>query len=274
MNTSLPTSRTLTVEGRTLSWREAGSGEPVLLLHSGGFSSRQWRKLADTLAASHRVLTPDLLGYGASSPWPVGEPFHPRQEIAALERLLDDVGAPVHLVGHSYGGYLALQLALARPGNVRSLALFDPVAFGALTPADRAELGMDTLAPYDASRGVDEVWLARFIELWNGPGAWKSLHPTTQEEFRRVGWKVSEEVAGLLADTTSLATYARVSVPTLLLGGRLTPLFEQRVLERLGGALPRVRLELLPDMGHMGPITHAPLVNAAIVAHVHGAGAL
>jgi pimeloyl-ACP methyl ester carboxylesterase len=61
----------------------------VLLVHSGGFTSRQWRKLAEGLAPRYRVLAPDLLGYGASGPWPDGEPFHFRQDLAFLESLLD-----------------------------------------------------------------------------------------------------------------------------------------------------------------------------------------
>ena len=84
-----------------LAYRDVGEGEPVLLLHSGGFSSRQWHALSGALLSTHRVLVPDLLGYGASSPWRTGEPFHLRQDVAVLERLLDDVGGPVHLVGHS-----------------------------------------------------------------------------------------------------------------------------------------------------------------------------
>ena len=80
---------------------ESGRGEPVVLVHSGGFSARQWRKLADALSATHHVLAPDLLGYGASSKWPVGTLFHLRQDLAALEALLETFPAPAHWVGHS-----------------------------------------------------------------------------------------------------------------------------------------------------------------------------
>ncbi len=102
------------------------TADPVLLVHSGGFTSRQWRKLAERLAPTHRVLAPDLIGYGASGPWPVGEPFHFRQDVEALAALLAREGAPAHVVGHSYGGFLALQLALAHPASVGSLALDEP----------------------------------------------------------------------------------------------------------------------------------------------------
>src|SRR5688500_4532898 len=110
------------------------SAAPVLLVHSGGFTSRQWRKLAALLAPDRRVLAPDLIGYAADTRWPVGEPFHFRQDLEALAAVLADE-PPAHVVGHSYGGFLALQLALIHPDRVRSLAVYEPVAFGILDEA-------------------------------------------------------------------------------------------------------------------------------------------
>ncbi len=237
----------------------------MLLLHSGGFSSRQWRKLGDALAATHRVMAPDLLGYGASSRWPEGMPFHFREDVEALVALLEGLPA-AHVVGHSYGGLLALQLALAQPAAVRSLALFEPVAFGTLdTPADaaaRAALG-PVNHPYDGER-----WLRDFVEWWNGKGAWDALADEARAAFLDVGWKLAQEVLSLIEDRTSAATYGRITVPTLLLGGARSPAAEQRVLERLLSVLPSAQLSFFADAGHMGPITHAAQVNAAIIEHL------
>ena len=246
------------------------SSQSVLLVHSGGLTSRQWRKLAAALTPAYQVIAPDLLGYGASGPWPRGEAFHFRQDVALLETLLGD--APVHVVGHSYGGLLALQLALARPAAVRSLALFEPVAFGILDePADAEARRILDLLPLTYNRGVDGVddaWLERFVDWWNGPGAWAALADETRASFREVGWKLSQEVITLLADRTDRATYGSIDAPTLLLGSARSPLPERRVVEKLAAALPRASLQVFDDMGHMGPITHAARVNAAIVAHI------
>jgi pimeloyl-ACP methyl ester carboxylesterase len=247
----------------------------VLLIHSGGFSSRQWRKLADMLAPTYHVLAPDLLGYGASGPWPVGEPFHFRQDLAALQALLGDQSAPAHVVGHSYGGLLALKLALERPAAVRSIAVFEPVAFGILdepSDADAREILGRLHLQYDrGADGADEAWLAQFVDWWNGPGAWAGLTPETKASFRAVGWKLFQEVESLVADTTDSATYGTITAPTLLLGGDKSPLAERRVLDKLAAALPRATLQILPGVGHMGPITHAALVNASIATHIHAA---
>jgi pimeloyl-ACP methyl ester carboxylesterase len=245
----------------------------VLLIHSGGFTSRQWRKLAEMLAPDYRVLAPDLLGYGTSGTWPDGEPFHFRQDVELLSSLLLPFEEqPVHLVGHSYGGFLALQLALARPELVRSIAVYEPVAFGILDEVEDADAraGLDLVKrtwDRDAS-GVDEAWLAAFVDWWNGPGAWSHLPEETRGAFRSVGWKLFQEVMTLGADRTDRATYATIAVPTLILGGANSPLTERRVVEKLGAALPQGRAQFFEKVGHMGPITHAPIVNAAIAEHV------
>ena len=240
----------------------------VLLIHSGGFTSRQWRKLAETLAPSFDVLTPDLLGYGRSGAWPDGEPFHFRQDLELLETLLRDVETPVHVGGHSYGGFLALQLALQRPELVRSIAVYEPVAFGILDEVADADAraGLATVRREwlpDASR-TDEAWLSAFVEWWNGAGAWQRLPEETRAAFRGVGWKLFQEVMTLGVDATDEAAYARITVPTLVMGGTLSPLTERRVVEKLGAALPNASARFFDGVGHMAPVSHAAMVNAAM----------
>jgi pimeloyl-ACP methyl ester carboxylesterase len=241
--------------------------QAVLLVHSGGLTSRQWRKLADQLAPRYRVIAPDLLGYGPDR-WPVGKPFHFRDDVAYLERMLDE---PAHLVGHSYGGLIAMQLALAMPARVLSLALYEPVAFGVLDePADQA--ARESVAQLHAytpdEHGVDEVWLRAFVDWWQGDGSWQRLAEDTKQAFRSVGWKLSQEVASLVVDRTDRTRYATITAPTLLLGGERTQPAERRVLEKLATTLPNAKLHVLAGLGHMGPITHASLVNTALVAHI------
>jgi pimeloyl-ACP methyl ester carboxylesterase len=242
--------------------------QTVLLVHSGGFTSRQWRRLAELLAPDYRVLAPDLLGYGSGAPWPDGEPFHFRQDLAFLESLIGDEGEPVHVVGHSYGGFLALQLALVQPELVRSIAVYDPVAFGILDAVEDAgalrELeGVRRQWEPDAS-GADEAWLAGFVDWWNGAGSWTRLPEETRAAFRAMGWKVFQEVMSLTADRTDGATYAKIMAPTLVMGGGNSPLTEQRVVERLGAAVPHATVRFFDGAGHMGPVSHASVVNAAI----------
>ncbi len=247
----------------------------ALLIHSGGLSSRQWRRLAETLAPTHAVLAPDLLGYGTAGAWAAGAPFHFRQDVERLAGMLLADDGTVDVVGHSYGGLLALKLALAHPPAVRSLSLYEPVAFGILD----ARADADALAELERvahryvpdADGADDAWLEHFVDWWNGAGTWAGLPAAMRAGFHAVSWKLYQEVTSLRADRTDAATFGTIAAPTLLLGGALTPLPARRVLQRLASALPHATLHELPGVGHMGPVSHPALVNDAIVAHVRAA---
>jgi len=246
---------------------------PSVLLHSGGFTSRQWRRLSEALASSSEVYIPDLLGYGASGKWPDQEPFHFEQDLDHLERFIVGIGGAVHLVGHSYGGFLALQLALRRPDLVSSIAAYEPVAFGVLDAIEDADVRVSLVEVVKRTwqpneKGVDEEWLRAFVEWWNGAGAWERISEDVRVSFREVGWKLFQEVMSLAADRTDTATYAAINVPVLLLCGGESPPPERRAVEKLAAALPRATMQMFPGVGHMGPISHARLINAAIALHL------
>lgn len=274
--TDAPGEGTKATPVRALSFDETGRGALVVMLHSGGMSSRQWRRAAERLAPSYRVVAPDFLGYGASGPWPAGERFELAQEVAATEALLQRLGEPAHLVGHSYGGLMALKVALAAPDLVRSLALYEPVAFGVLDSWADAEalddLGRDR-AGIGGPEGAEalEGFLHRFVDYWGGPGGWGALRPATRDDFRRVGWKLYQEVHSLLRDRTGQAAYASLTVPMLLLSGEHSPPDAKRVVEALAGAIPGATPEVLPSAGHMGPLTHADAFLERLEAHLSSA---
>ena len=257
-----------------LAYAEVGAGSPVVLLHSGGLSSRQWGRLGEHLAGSHRVLAPDFLGYGRSSAWPEGELFHFILDVLAVEALVDRLGERVHLVGHSYGGFIALLVALHRPQWVRSVAAFEPVAFGVLHSSGDAD-GLASLAAanVDASLrdtpiGGQEPWLRAFVDYWNEEGAWDRLSEPARGSFRAVGWKLYGEVRSLLLDRTPHQAYAMLPVPTLLMSGEASTIAARRVAAILAEAMPDARLRMLEGAGHMGPLTHAPQVNGWIADHI------
>jgi pimeloyl-ACP methyl ester carboxylesterase len=251
--------------------------QPVVLLHSSGMSSRQWNRLAAVLGHSNRLIAPDLLGSGENPPWPADQPFDLAQDVDVIEQLVRGLGEPVHVVGHSYGGLLAITLARRVPALIRSLAVYDPVAFGVLIdPRDEEGLidlhraGRNPVFTDDRVGGSD-AWFEVFVDYWNGPGAWRGMSDSGRESFLRVGRKVFLEVMSLIRDQTPGSAYANIDAPALFLGGELSPTAARRVVALLAKAFPNGRLFTVPGAGHMGPLTHGTVVNAAIVAHIESA---
>lgn len=255
----------------TLTISPNASASPVVLLHSGGMSGRQWRKLAEALGQRHRVITPDFIGSGEQPPWPENEPFHFSQDVDRIDGVLRALGEPVHLVGHSYGGFVALMMAKRAPTLLRSITAYDPVAFGVLHAENDAE-GLDDLARAannpvftNEATGGDDAWFEAFVDYWNGTGTWRGMPQAARDAFLRVGRKVYWEVATLMEERTGADAYGDLDPPALFVTGDRSPAAARRVVTLLAAAFPHGRALILEGAGHMGPISHGAVFNPAVV---------
>ena len=164
------------------------TSEPVVLLHCSGSSGAQWRSLAAQLGERYQVLTPDLIGYGAAGPWSGGGAFCLAEEAAPVRSILGRLNEAVHLVGHSYGGAVALHLARIRPERVKSLTLIEPSAFHLLRNGDATDAEalreITVVAAYaSAALAVGDYrgGFGRFVDYWSGPGSWRAMAPSDGE---------------------------------------------------------------------------------------------
>jgi pimeloyl-ACP methyl ester carboxylesterase len=263
----------ISADGVTLSFVHTGSGAPVFCLHSSGGSGAQWKRLGAELSHRYHVLAPDLHGHGGTSPWPGMRPLRLADEVALVEPLLAALPAPVHLVGHSYGGAVALRLALAAPERIRSLCLIEPVLFGVLHQhgdhAEYIEISQIAEATVGAVQAGQPAAAARlFVDYWNGAGAWAKLPDHTRAVIERAIPSVARHWEAVFGETMTLADLRDLRMPTLLLSGDRSPRPARRVAELLAGALPEVATAVIAGAGHMSPLTHGPSVNSAIVKHL------
>ncbi|MDP2311842.1 MAG: alpha/beta hydrolase [Pseudomonadota bacterium] len=248
------------VDDREIGLVDRGEGPPVVLVHSSGLSAQQWGPIVPRLAERHRVLAPDLLGYGKSAPWPDPDRFDLAADLAIVRAVIESAGTPVHLVGHSYGGVLAMRAAMDLPAHVRSLAVYEPVAFHVLVgrdpdaEADLARVDDGTLL--DARTGGDLAWVEKFIDYWGGDGAWARLHPTRQAALLAVGRKAFLEVRSLM-ELKLAAEDWRIATPTLVMAGTRSPSAARSVCRVLAESLPDARLEVFEGAGHMAPVEEA-----------------
>jgi pimeloyl-ACP methyl ester carboxylesterase len=228
----------------------------------------------DRLAPTFRVIAVDLYGYGQSPAWSGRRPFSMDDEVTLLEPVFRSAGERFHLVGHSYGGAIALKTALAHTGRVASLAIFEPVLFSILLAEDPEQpaareiisLGDDTSAAVDSGEPARAA--QRFIDYWMGEGAWETTPEKRREPIASSMRKVKDEWRAIFADSTPLAKLSELLVPTLLMTGAESPASSRGVARILASVLPGVTTIEVASVGHMAPITHPDKINALIEEHL------
>jgi pimeloyl-ACP methyl ester carboxylesterase len=253
-------------------------GARVVALHCSGASASQWNNLAQALGGGYELLAPEHFGNDSTGPWTGERPFTLEDEAARSLALIDKCEDKVHLVGHSYGGGVALHVALARPERIASLALYEPSAFHLLRQMDRnaaeafAEItGIARRTCEGVVTGDYRGAASAFINYWNGPGAWDVLRPIVQQALIRWLPKALLEFRALIEEPTPASTYRAFEFPVLILRGEHAPLPTRIIAEGLSRLLPTSRLLTVDGAGHMGPLTHAPEVSALIVRHIAAA---
>ena len=252
--------------------------ERVIALHCSGGGAGQWCTLAETLGGGYEVAAPEHYGCESAGPWSGEHAFALADEAPRTLALIDEAGAKVHLVGHSYGGGVALNVALARPDRIASMALYEPSAFHLLRQmgepgaAAHAEIaGVVRQVCEGVITGDYHSAMAAFVDYWNGPRGWSGLRPTVQAALIRWAPKAPLDFRALLHEATEPEAYRALRFPVLILRGERAPAPTRLIAERLAHLLPAARLAVLDRAGHMGPITHASEVNGEIARHIAAA---
>ena len=266
-------------EGLNAHYAESGAGDPLMLLHAGGSSGRQWRKAGSHLEADYRLIAPDFICFGETDPWAgPGDLSHDDQAklvLALIGRLCD--GA-VHVIGHSYGGATAIRLWLAAPERVRSFVFIEPILPSLLREAGEDALYGEYRAVAEgfmnnAAEGCDaEAWRG-FLDARNGAGTWDKLSDETRQRFVAGTRQTVDGFISNLNNATTQEECRSIKVPTSILRGADTSAPERRMTEILHDALPASAYEIIPDAGHMSPLTHPAEVAQLIRQHMARAAA-
>lgn len=245
--------------------RSVGQGPTVVLLHSSGSSGRQWDGLMTALQSRYRLHAVDLHGHGPTPAWAEGQRMRLEDDLALVQPLLTSA-TPVHLIGHSYGGALALKLAALLPERIASVAVYEPVLFRLLLdyqPRDRATTEVLSAAQsirnwFDLGHSTRAA--QRFVDFWSGDGAWERLPPVRQQLIAaRIG-SVIGHFNALFNDSLTRAALSRLPMPILCMTGARTRPAPRRIGELLRYALPQATHEVVANAGHMGPVTHGQAV--------------
>lgn len=235
-----------------------GRGEPLVLVPGGLTGWLSWEPHAEHLARERRVIRSQLLSVALGLQ---GEPLPPdyglRTESGALLRALDDLAVDrADFVGWSYGGAVALDVALHHPERVRSLVLVEPDADWLLRAFDRFDPEAEAFQRLMQGYGpgdVSEAQLARFLVevgvVPRGVDA-RSLPRWPVWVAHRQSLRIGDAPSRHEEDPARLT---RVQAPVLLFKGEGSPAFLREAVELLARELPHARVEELPG-GHALPL--------------------
>ncbi|MFN2443723.1 MAG: alpha/beta fold hydrolase [Thermoanaerobaculia bacterium] len=210
--------------------RTAGSGTPVVLLHGLSGSSHWWDRNVDALSERHRVIAPDMVGFGRNRRF-VGSPLPLSfdEGVALLVRWLEsELSEPVHLVGHSMGGQTAIELAARAPSMVRSLTLI-------------------------ASTGVPLISIARphLEALVHPPRELITFGPRLVLDALRAGPGSIALASARMLLRDSRPAMETIRAPVLLVWGESDPLVPVQYAEAMRERMPQARLAILAGAGHV-----------------------
>jgi pimeloyl-ACP methyl ester carboxylesterase len=253
---------------------ESGAGKTVLLLHGSASSGAMWSQVSTQLRLLYRTLSPDLIGYGNSPAAVNGADFGLHHEVEALRALLPCCAGKFHVVGYSYGGAVAVELALTNPTRIKTLTLVEPVLFSALEYAGETnayerlcqvrEDFASTLA-----RGDPDGALRSFIDFWTGTGSWDALSPAARAGMLKVADKILLDWSVAFAADPGRGRLAALASRTLLVRGDRSPEPMCRLVDALHALMPGSSRVVVPGSNHLLPLTHGPSLVDAIMAHLH-----
>jgi len=160
---------------------EAGSSGPVVMLvHSSVSGARQWRRLMDDLKDQFRVRAVNLFGYGKTPSWPAEATQTLSDQARLVEAALPPDAGEIYLVGHSFGGSVAMKVAARLAGRIARLVLLETNPFYLLAQAGRMDAFAEAmeLRNYIKKFGALGEWATaaeKFADYWNGAGTWRKM---------------------------------------------------------------------------------------------------
>lgn len=263
------------VDGLRTGYLEAGTGDPVVLLHGGEFGANAeigWEHTIDALARRYRVLAPDMLGFGESAKV-VDFTDGRGMRIRHIARFCEVMGIDsAHFVGNSMG---AINLLVDATSESPVLPVRSVVAICGGGEIQRNE-HVSALYDYDAtfegmrriiralfhaeSYPADDDYVKRRFESSIAPGAWESL---AAARFRRPGLEPPPA-------PSSARAYDRITVPTLIVEGGADKLLPPGWAAEIAGQISGARAAVVDDAGHCPQIEQPEALNALLLDFFEG----
>ena len=264
--------------GGRIDYDDSGGAGPSIVLVPGSCSTgAAWRPVIANWDGQFRCITTSLLGYGQTAERRTTEDPCISHEAEMLEAVIGKAGCPVHLVGHSFGGLVALVVAIRGRALLASLTIVEAPAMELLWESGedrhyRAFREMTGRYFADFESGNREA-IAAMIDFYGGAGTYAAWPPRVKAYAVETTPVNILDWASAFGFALSRATLAAVAVPTLVLRGGASHPAMQRANELLGTTIKGASLQTIAGAAHFMVATHAGDVARAIAGLVRAEGA-
>ena len=251
----------INVDGRRVDYTESGDG-PAVLFIPGSFSTpAAWTNIRKLLPQTYRFVGTSLCGYGSTEETRSLEDFGMEHLIRNIEAVVKEIGEPVHLVGHSFGGTVALASALTRAFDVLSIATFEANPLALICERGHQQL-------FDATKGVAAEFEAAFnegerdapsriIDFWGGCGAFDGMPDSVQEYCRKTSFTNVLDWHTAFNFIAKMSDYAALSVPVLLARGTHANIQMIEITEALKACIPNNNSAVIQGASHSLITSHS-----------------
>ena len=255
-----------------------GQGQPVILIHSSVSAHRQWRALSESLKDRYRVLAINLFGYGETTSWPGDSPQSLYAQAQLVIALCEDLSSPVHLVGHSFGGSVALKAAMLLGSRVANLILLEPNPFYLLGQNGRTKAYLESRSLRDHVKCFGSLgdWLKvaeRFANYWLGDGSWSTMNEKRRAAFAEYLPPNFHEWDAVMEEKTTIEEWKAISAKTLVVSDKATRLPIREIVDIFAQACPHWSFRSITEGGHMAPLTRPDLINPIVQEFLDGGSA-
>lgn len=264
------------VRGR-IDYDESGAGPTLVLVPGSCSTGAAWRPVIGAWGNQFRCVTTSLLGYGGTAERRTARDATIAHEADMLEAVIRRAGGPVHLVGHSFGGMVALAVALRNQASVASLAIVEAPAAEILRECGELEhyraFQRMTDSYFADFEGGNREAIAAMIDFYGGAGTFASWPP------RARAYAVETTPVNILDWACGFgfplpaASLAAIEIPVLVIWGGLSHPSVQRANALLGECINGAAFAAIEGAAHFMIATHASEVARLIAQHVRGAQA-
>ncbi len=275
---SKPTTKQVKIGKYSINYIVAGQGNPVLLLHGANIGWPQWHQNIDELAKHFKVYALDLPGAGDSTVVNFRKTKFEEDFVIIVDKFVNIIGLKkIDIIGSSFGGWIAMRLAIERKPYIKHLVLANPIGFTTHMPMKFRPISIWPLALLMSKTALrpkrDNKMLEKFMR-----DVFYDKKLELKSEFIDYFYELSAKSHNVLF-ISRLAHYSgmrkelflgnsltKINVPTLIIWGKEDPLMPYSTVVKNFKKIKNAKIEILKGVGHMPPVEAPEQVNQLLIS--------